>query len=133
MKGTMTNESDCRKTFQFPSFGKEDSVKETHQGCLSHSINHNFELFQSSKLCRLSKNVPSYKSATHQSLPCVKGGGKNRRFLTEGLTVGSDLRYISQTICAGQSLSQPSADSSLYTREPWALPRQCEKRDFLTR
>ena len=81
-------------------------------------------------LFRLSKNVPSYKSATHQSLPCVKGGGKNRRFLTEELTVGSDLRYISQPICAGQSLSQPSADSSLYTREPWALPRQCEKRDF---
>ena len=30
--------------------GKEDSVKETHQGCLSRSINQFFELFKFEKL-----------------------------------------------------------------------------------
>ena len=33
----------CRKTFYVYDFEKEDSVKETHQGCLSRSINHFFK------------------------------------------------------------------------------------------
>ena len=34
-----------RGYFQTKCFGKEDSVKETHQGCLSRSINQFFKLF----------------------------------------------------------------------------------------
>ena len=40
------------KTFQSKDYGKEDSVKETHQGCLSRSINQFFKLFKSLKNCR---------------------------------------------------------------------------------
>ena len=34
------------KTFLTYDFGKEDGVKETHQGCLSRSINQFFKLFE---------------------------------------------------------------------------------------
>ena len=47
--------SGCRKTFRLPSFGKEDSVKETHQGFLSRSINQNFELF------KVQNSVPAWQ------------------------------------------------------------------------
>ena len=45
-KGGFRRLSDCRKTFQSKDYGKEDSVKETHQGCLSRSINQFFKLFK---------------------------------------------------------------------------------------
>ena len=37
------------------NFGKEDSVKETHQGCLSRSINHFFKLLKFEKVLSVSK------------------------------------------------------------------------------
>ena len=52
--------------------------------------------------------------APHQSLPCVRGGGQAQA-CPEGLT-------IPQSRC--------SRDSSLYIREPWALPRQFDKLEF---
>ncbi len=36
--------TDCRKILQPNDYGKEDRVKETHQGCLSRSINQFFKL-----------------------------------------------------------------------------------------
>ena len=36
---------DRRKSLQTTDFEKEDSVKETHQGCLSRSINQFIKLF----------------------------------------------------------------------------------------
>ena len=57
----------------------------------------------------------SDRLVSHQSLPCVRGGGQNLRFCSEGLS-------IPQSRC--------SRDSSLYTREPWALPRQLDKLEF---
>ena len=52
--------------------------------------------------------------AVHQSLPCARGGGP--------LNGGSEGLSIPQSRC--------SRDSSLYTREPWALPRQLKKLEF---
>ena len=37
--------SDCKKAVQGNIYGKEDSVKETQEGCLSRSINKFFEYF----------------------------------------------------------------------------------------
>ena len=48
---------DCRKNGLPSAFGKEDSMKETHQGCLSCAINKFSELLTGSEnLRRLSKN-----------------------------------------------------------------------------
>ncbi len=65
------------------------------------------------------------KNAPRQSLPCVKGGGtraaRDGRIVCGKLCILESCR-IYPTWCP-QSLSQPTADSSLCTREPWETRR----------
>ena len=80
----------------------------------------------------------SVRCAPHQSLPCVKGGGSPSKRRDEGLSQQVVRICISFWQIRNISLHNPSvsyADSSLYTREPWALPRQnnqLENRNLFT-
>ena len=75
----------------------------------------------------------SNRFAPHQSLPCVRGGGPPNGG-SEGLC-SMHLFYckVSAKSYCGNNPSvknQKIFDSSLYTREPWALPRQRNKLEF---
>ena len=62
--------------------------------------------------------------------PLCKGRWQKSSIFAGGVVNSS---ILMQSRLKGQSLSQKSKifDSSLYTREPWALPRQCVKQQFI--